>query len=335
MTEAPLASVYCPPEARAPWTLGELLSPAQVRYYGLGRNAMSAAFSAGGLRRGDTVRVPAFICEEALYAASTLGCSAAFYPVRPDLGPAADPADWPKAAAVAAVDFFGFPQDLSPFRKYVERTHALLIEDNAHGLFSRAVDGAWLGLRGDAGVFSLRKTIALSHGGALAIPPGSRIPVPDQGLFQRDVPTKWRVKEGLRSLGRKLGGEKLRWVHRLARGGGGGGVSSEGDALPPIALAGPLSIGDPELEVERRRALWAWCDEKARPLGAKPVYDALPAGTSPFTYAYRASASDAARVEEHFAAAGLDVFSWPKLPGELEAGAPVHTRDVRCVRFLW
>ncbi len=336
MTEAWVESVYCPPEARTPWSLAQLLAPAPVRYFGLGRIAMSAAFSAGGLKRGDTVLFPEFICAEATYAATTLGCQVSYYPVRPDLTPATEQKDWPKASAVVAVDYFGFAQDLTPFRYYVERTHALLVEDNAHGLFSRATDGSWLGLRADAGVFSFRKTIALSHGGALAIPPGSRIPAPDQGLYQHDLPTRWRVKESLRAFGRVVGASKLRALHRFGKGGGaGGGDRVEELALPPVALAGPLTIGDPELEVERRRALYQWCDEKARPLGAKPVFPALTAGAAPFTYAYRAPAGADETIEASLDASGLDVFRWPQLPPELEKGSPAHYRDVRCVRFLW
>lgn len=307
-----------------------------MRYFGLGRAAMTEAFRAAGLEGGSRVLFPAFICADATHAATALGCSVGYYGVAPDLAPAEDEKEWPEAAAVVAVDYFGFAQDLTPFRRYVSRTRALLVEDNAHGLFSRAPDGAWLGLRGDAGVFSLRKTIALPYGAALAIPPGSRVPAPPQGAFQHGAPLRHRAKQALRALGCATGGGALRALHKLARGGGGGGGGGlEESLMPPSALAAPLTLGDPELEVERRRALYAWCDRQARPLGARPVFASLPSNASPFTYAYRADGSAAARIEEHFDRAGLDVFCWPELPREVETNAPAHYRDVRCVRFLW
>lgn len=106
-------------------------------------------------------------------------------------------------------------------------------------------------------------------------------------------------------------------------------------ALPPAALAEPLRIGDPELEAERRRALYVWCDERARGLGAVPVLGALATGAAPFTYAYRAPAEASRAIEAFFDEAGLDVFCWPELPPSRASGAPAHYRDVRCVRFLW
>lgn len=333
--KALLASVYCPPEAGKPWRLEDLLAPAQVRYYGLGRAAMTAAFRSAGLGLGDAVLFPALICGEAVEAATVLGCEPRYYPVAPGLEAGSAESEWPQAKAVVAVDYFGFPQDLAPFHRYASRTRALVIEDNAHGLFSRAPDGALLGLRADAGIFSLRKTIALANGAALAVPPGGRVPLPAQGSFQAGEPARFRVKRALRRAGRAIGSVPLRALHRLARGGAGGGGGPEGPPDPPVALAGELRVADPELEVERRRALYLWCDERARPLGAQPVFPALPTGVSPFAYAYRASAGTAEALEALFDEAGLDVFSWPELPRGLEDSAPEHYRDIRCVRFLW
>ncbi|MBI4424835.1 MAG: DegT/DnrJ/EryC1/StrS family aminotransferase [Elusimicrobia bacterium] len=335
--QALLASVYAPPLARRPWRLEALLAPAALRYYGLGRAALTDVLRVAGLTRGDPVLFPGFLCGEAVDAARALACEPRFYPVGPGLEPALAESEWPRAAAVVAVDYFGFPQDLEPFRRYARRTGALLIEDNAHGLFSRAVDGAWLGLRADAGIFSLRKTMPLANGAVLALPPGSRLPLPDQGAFQDGEPVRFRAKGAARAFGRVVGYAPLRLLDRLARAGArsGGGGRMEGLLVPPALLTRPLTLGDPDLEVARRRALYAWCDERARPLGARPAFAELPAGVSPFTYPYRAPGRDAERLAALFHRAGLEVFSWPGLPPEVEAAAPAHYRDLRCVRFLW
>lgn len=331
-----LGSVYCPPAARRPWRLDDLLAPARVRYYGLGRAALTDALRAAGFPRGSKVLLPAFVCAEAAAAVTSAGCEPVYLPVAPSLSPAQCETGWPDVSAMIAIDYFGFPQDLAPFKRYAARRNALLIEDNAHGLFSRTPDGTWLGLRGDAGVFSLRKTIPIANGAALAIPEGSPLTPPPPGAFQQGIPARYRVKQGLRSLARVTGTGPVRALHKLLRGAKREGSGAPDDALvAPALLAAPVSIADPELEVQRRRELYAWSDARLKPIGAVPVFPQLPQGVSPYTYAFRAPEASLPRIERALDQAGLDLFPWPELPAEVERGAPGHYRDVRCVRFLW
>ena len=69
--------------------------------------------------------------------------------------------------ALLAVNYFGFAQDLAPFREYCLRTGATLIEDNAHGFLSKDTSGVLLGTRADLGITSIRKTFRLVNGAAL------------------------------------------------------------------------------------------------------------------------------------------------------------------------
>ena len=69
--------------------------------------------------------------------------------------------------AVLAVNYFGFAQDLVPFREYCLRTGATLIEDNAHGFLSKDTSGVLLGTRANLGITSIRKTFRLVNGAAL------------------------------------------------------------------------------------------------------------------------------------------------------------------------
>lgn len=329
-----LASVYCPPAAKAPWLVEELLAPASVRYYGLARTALADALRAARLERGAKVLLPGFVCVEAASAVAAAGCEPVFLETGPGTLPVEPEDRWPRSEAAIAVNTFGFPQDLAPFSRYAQRTGAWLIEDNAHGLFSRAPEGTRLGLRADAGVFSLRKTITLASGAALAIPPGSRFPLPAQGAFQSGAPARFRVKQALRAAARVFGAGPLRSLHKLARSGSGGGAGA-GDAAAPALLAGPIRLADPALEVERRRELYRWCDARLAPLGAAPVFAGLPDGTSPYGYAFRAPQEALGRIEASLDEAGLDSFPWPELPPAVAAAAPAHYLDVRCVRFLW
>ena len=69
--------------------------------------------------------------------------------------------------AVLAVNYFGFAQELAPFREYCLRTGATLIEDNAHGFLSKDTSGVLLGMRTGLGITSIRKTFRLVNGAAL------------------------------------------------------------------------------------------------------------------------------------------------------------------------
>ena len=162
-----LASVYAPPADRSGWRLEQLAGDAPVRYFAYGRHALAAALQAAGTGAGDRVLLPAFICREVLSAVHAVGARPAYYAVDRALGLAEAAAALPPARAIVAVDYFGFAQDLTPFAAYCARSGAVLIEDNAHGLFSRDDAGRMLGTRGDLGLFSIRKTLAAPDGAAL------------------------------------------------------------------------------------------------------------------------------------------------------------------------
>src|SRR5581483_6103533 len=125
------------------------------------------ALRAARIKGGDAVLLPEFICRDVLASLHAVGADAVWYPVSSDLLPASSPATWPQARALLAVNYFGFPQDFEPFRAYAARTGAVLIEDNAHGFLSRDQTGRWLGTRGCAGLFSIRKSLPVPDGAAL------------------------------------------------------------------------------------------------------------------------------------------------------------------------
>ena len=67
------------------------------------------------------------------------------------------------------VNFFGFPQDIDVYRKFAKKSNSILIEDNAHGLFSKDKKYELLGTRGDVGILSVRKSVTLPNTGMLLI----------------------------------------------------------------------------------------------------------------------------------------------------------------------
>jgi hypothetical protein len=337
------ATVYSPPRAKSPWTLGALFAPAALRLYGHGRNALAEALKLAGVA-GGRVLLPAFICRDLLSAVAAAGAEPAFFETNPDLSPV-DPQRWPEARAVIAVDYFGFPQDLAPFEAYARRRGAVLIEDAAHGLFSRDTAGRLLGSRAPLGVLSLRKSLALPNGGALVAGDAAlaaRLPaqLPFEPVPGRRPALKAAARPLLALAGARATHAALTGLRSL-RGDASGHVGPEPDservlpapAAPCPELERPLVCADPAVEASRRRALWSLCDGLARRAGLKPVFAALPDGVVPYAYAFRAGELGAARAP--FAAEGLTTLPWPDLPAAVAPSAPGHYRDVGLVHFLW
>lgn len=338
------STVYCPPRAKAPWRPENFFSPAALRFYGHGRNALAEALKLAGAP-GGRVLLPAFVCRDLLSSVAAAGAEPAFYGVRPDMTPDEDSSRWPDAKAVLAVDYFGFPQDLAPFEAYARRCGAIVIEDAAHALFSRDSGGRLLGTRAPLGVLSLRKSLPLPNGGALvAADPALAARLPAQLAYEAIPGRRPALKAAARPLlglaGAVASHMGLTAVRSL-RGDASGHVAADPDSerkppepsAPCLELGRPLVCADPAIEASRRRALWSLCDGLARRAGLAPVFASLPDGVVPYAYAFRSKDPAAARAV--FAAEGLTVLPWPDLPAALAASAPEHHRDVELVHFLW
>ncbi len=338
------ATVYSPPRAKKPWLVPDLYAPASVRFYGYARRALTEALKLCGAP-GGRVLLPAFICRDVLSSVAEAGAEPAFYSVRPDLSPDEDNARWPDAKAILAVDYFGFPQDLAPFRDYSRRTGASVIEDAAHALFSHDAAGKLLGTRAPLGILSLRKSLPLPNGGALLANDAAlaaRLPaqLPFEPAPSRRPALKAAARPFLGLLGARAAHAGLTAL-RSVRGDGSGHVGPDPDservppepASPCLELERPLVCADPAIEASRRRALWILCDGLARRAGLSPVFPSVPEGVVPYAYAFRTKDLPAARAL--FAAEGLTTLPWPDLPGAIEPSAPEHYRNAGLVHFLW
>lgn len=330
-----VSTVYAPPRAKKPWRLEELYAPAALRHYAYGRQALAEALRLSGAA-GKAVLLPAFICREVLSAVAAAGARPAFYGVAPDLTPEETPERWPDAAAVLAVDYFGWPQDLAPFEAYARRTGAVVIEDAAHALFSRDASGRLLGGRAPLGILSPRKSLPLPNGGTLlASSPDMIERLQPQGAFEPAPGRRPALKAAARPfLG--LAGAKVALAALSAWRASRAEAASETEvpaASPCPELERPLVCADPAIEASRRRALWALCAPLAAKAGAVPVFASLPDGVAPYAFAFRAK--DPAAATRTLAAEGLSVLPWPDLPAELGDAAPGYYRDVHLAHFLW
>jgi dTDP-4-amino-4,6-dideoxygalactose transaminase len=134
-----------------------------------------AALRAFGVRAGDRVALPAYVCDSVVAPLTTLGAVPVFYSVsselRPDMALLQAIID-AGVKAVVAIHYFGFPAPgLAEMRGATTTAGVPLIEDCAHALYSRNADGP-LGEGADAAVFSFRKTLPVPEGGMVVFRKG-------------------------------------------------------------------------------------------------------------------------------------------------------------------
>jgi hypothetical protein len=316
-----------------------------VRYFSLARHALVALFRVLGIGAGARVLLPEYICRDLLASIHAAGAIADYYPVDSRLAPAVGPERWPRADAVIMVNYFGFPQDILPFERYRQSCGSMLIEDNAHGFLSRDADGQWLGLRGDAGLYSLRKTLLIANGAAFSLRRETCRIAPPPLLEEVVVSTPWgmRLRGMLRALphGRQIAQRaahlqravrRLRTGHEIPPPAADAETKIPGSPHPFVGLQEALAAQDVDAEIARRRAVYEVLCSRAVAAGATPVYSHLPAGTAP--YGLPVYTDDAAALEQLAGEFGLDSFRWPDLPDALGATAPSHYRNLHLVNFL-
>lgn len=339
-------SVYAPSKSCPPWTTEQVVGHDRLRCFSLARWALVEALRlVGAVSR--LVLVPEFICREVLASLHEAGAKPLFYRVGKTLALEDDPATLPEAAAILAVNYFGFPQDLAPFKEYCRRTGAVLIEDNAHGLFSRDESGQALGTRAPLGIFSLRKTVPLPNGAALSINDERFLGEADPQLeFLKDAPCGQgpasRSRAWLRPAAAWLGArgmlgviEGLRLLRGAAAADAAGQTVIPGPKNPCALLASPLRRTGPAEEAKRRKALYRLCEKILVKTGAQPVFARLPGGTVPYGFPFYADAAAAARAEKALHKEGLSSLPWPDLPDAVRGAAPAHYTQLRLVHFLW
>ena len=328
--------------------LKDALPEGACRYSSLGRWALVDALLACGVGAGDRVLVPGLICREVLASLSVVGATPVFYTVSRQLCADLSSAGTGAARAVLAVNYFGFPQDLTVFRQYCERTGAALIEDNAHGMLSRDSEGQLLGGRGDAGIFSFRKTIAVPDGAAVVLAGGRELAPPVREAPGRQPSPRYVIKQAFRRVagcvdpGHVL--EAIGFIRTLRR-------SITGDAVPvsppdaetriPVSrnpgpwVARPVSVAEPELEARRRRALYDLAYRIAVEAGAVAVFSRVPPNAVPYGLPFFSPPAQAMKIAAVVRRHGFQLCQWPDLPSVVRRSAPEHYGQLMVLPFLW
>jgi hypothetical protein len=254
-----------------------------------------------------------------------------------------------RCKAVLAVNYFGFAQDLSPFREYCSTTGATLIEDNAHGFLSKDSAGKLLGTRANLGITSIRKTFRLPNGAALY---ASSIEYSGLNANQLDfqdsrVPKGFRLRKLSAQIQRSTGIPTLSFFQfaiRIIR------LVTTGSRLPrstresetelPIPVEPHRSVLkliqslDTKAEVLRRQQLFNTVLSRVQSLDIEPIFHHLDVGTSPYGFAFIGSSASVQQVSKQLHGLSVEIIHWPDLPDAVSVADNHFYRNVWVVNFL-
>ena len=319
----------------------------RVRYYALARQALVQALQLSQVGHGDNVLVPALICKDVVASIHTVGATPIFYEVDTNLAPIGF-AKFQNFKAAIAVNYFGFPQDLTIFARHCESVGASLIEDNAHGYLSEDSSNRRLGTRAHFGIISIRKTLRIADGAQLLINDNSIKSLPAQlTLTQLSPGIRPTLQRFLLRIQQTIRLPLLDWARTIVRI---GRKLATGRALPvsppsaefeTIVLCAPRESSmkqitqlDEHAEVERRRSLYVKVESVLAKCEVSPIFSSLPHGCVPYGYPFYASARNAKSAEALVKHLGVEVIHWPDLPESVIEIAPNHYKDVWLVNFL-
>ena len=131
----------------------------QMRYASCGKAALYHCLLSLGLKRGDKVLVPNYICSSVLVPIQKIGLIPIFYDINEyDLNANLDSIEGMIGSdtaikAVVVASMYGTPADLESIEQFCKDNNILLIDDAAQS-FGAKINGRFLGTFGNAGFFS-------------------------------------------------------------------------------------------------------------------------------------------------------------------------------------
>jgi len=271
----------------------------RAHFFGMARAAIWHGVQVLGLRPGDEILVPAFNCGSEVDPLVQAGLKLVYYGVDEEFN--ARPEEiavlvTSQTRALYITHFFGFPQRGTDALAAVGAAHQVpLIEDCAHGLFSRHPDGRILGKSGDISIFSMRKTLPIGDGAALVLnKPG--LPGPDVQLRHRllhHLSPRWRRDaargehgrdEDAPATDREPSGNAKPERTALTRDQSFIREQQELQGISRLAHRVMLGSNVSDIVAKRRRNFEVVLESLPPGSGLKPVFARLPEGTSPLAF---------------------------------------------------
>jgi hypothetical protein len=340
-----IKQVYFPPiNKNGAWSFQDYIGHDGIRYYSYARHALYDALKLCGIKKGDKVLIPGFICREVLSPINAVGATPVFYDVTSKLEIKLLN-EFSKVKALIVVNYFGFPAELSEIREYCSINEVFVIEDNSHGFLSKDNNNKPLGTRADIGLFCFRKSMPVINGAALVVNNFKLVTKLNKQLNYDNSGSKYefikrtikkvipfnnfpliffliKLKQAIRNI---IKGDSVSVST----------VESESDLpgkpSPSIDLKRYIKVISIDKEIERRRALYAYLTEY---IGGevKVIFD-LNSNITPYVFPFRCDNINA--IKKKLNKISLDCYKWPELPEEIKLSCPEHYGNVWMVPFLW
>lgn len=318
-----------------------------IRFFSLGRHAIKAAIISIGIKKGDVVLLPSFICKEVLASLYECGAQPMVYDLNKDLQPISLPIN-NKIKAILAVNYFGFPQNLAIFKQYCAENNVALIEDNAHSFLSADSSGQILGTRGDFGITSYRKILPIREGASLLLN-SNKYCIEGEQLSPNltSISSIQKIRSLIQWVERRarirltpIGKALIRKIRKVSSG---YEIKPSSDEIelatpqpenPPSYLRRCIQHTDAGFEITRRRSLYIKFHTQLSSTGIEPVFNALNEGICPYGYPFYADDEVAAEIVKIARGEGYDCFKWPELPSTVPVPSQPHYHQLWVINFL-
>lgn len=141
-----------------------------ISFFLLGRDALLSAILNLGLKKGDSIIIPAYMCESAIKPLEIYGFNLVYVDIEMDLTFSLDEIKKiikkNSIKALLAVHYFGFTKDFNKVIDLCHKSDIKVVEDASHSFLSQLLRN-YDDIKCDAEIFSMRKTLPVLDGGAL------------------------------------------------------------------------------------------------------------------------------------------------------------------------
>ena len=160
------------PNIRKLSSQSECFSVDNISFYPLGRDALLSGLIALGLKKGDGVIIPAYMCNSTIKILKVYGFNLVFIDIEKDLSLSVDNLkkviEESQIKALLVVHYFGLTQNIDKVVDVCHEYGVKVVEDASHSLLSQFMRDRG-SIKGDIEIFSMRKSLPVVDGGALRI----------------------------------------------------------------------------------------------------------------------------------------------------------------------
>jgi len=158
------------------FSVKEKLELSSLNFYPLGRDALLSGLVALGLKKGDSVIIPAYMCDSTIKPLKSYGFNLVFIDIEKDLSLSVDKLrkaiEENQIKALLVVHYFGLTKNMDEVIGVCRECGIKVVEDASHSFISQFLRDK-NSIKGDIEIFSMRKSLPVLDGGILRINNGN------------------------------------------------------------------------------------------------------------------------------------------------------------------